>query len=206
MPPTPPTTSAMRRNKKAAAAAAELTVASTTSGTAQAQVTAAKAQLRFAQLQLEYTKVVAPESGKVTKKNVESGASSARAASFCPSCRTSGGSSRILKEVQLEHMRDGQSVEVRVDSYPGTAFRGRVQSLQAGTGVALPNAPAGKRHRQLGEVVQRLPVEDRVRSRTCRPRALAQGMSVEVTVTRADRASRRGAMTPVLPCRAGWVG
>src|SRR5579872_2919029 len=59
--------------KKLAAAQAQLNVAKTNVGTAESGVAAATAELHFAQLQLQYTKVIASESGRVTNRNVEAG-------------------------------------------------------------------------------------------------------------------------------------
>jgi membrane fusion protein, multidrug efflux system len=169
-------------DKKFAAAGAELNVAKTNVGTAQAQVTAAKAQLRFAQLQLQYTKVIAPESGKVTKKNVEAGAFVGTGQPLMAVVPDERWVIANFKEVQLERMRVGQPVAVTVDSYPSTPFRGRVQSMQAGTGARFELLPPENATGNWVKVVQRLPVKI-----VCEPNQdgvdrLAQGMSVEVSV------------------------
>src|SRR5436190_10350772 len=109
--------------KKAVAAAAELNVAKTNIGSAEAQVAAAKAQSRFAQLQLQYTRVYAPESGNVTKRNVESGDFVAPGQPLLAIVRTDRWVVANFKEVQLHHMRIGQPVEVKVDSFPDTPLR-----------------------------------------------------------------------------------
>src|SRR4051812_12533440 len=169
-------------NKKAAAAEAELNVAKTNVGTSQAQVTAAQAQLRFAQLQLQYTKVVAPESGKVTKKNVEAGAFVGTGQPLMSVVPDDRWVIANFKEVQLDRMRAGQLVEVRVDSFPEKLFRARVQSMQSGTGARFELLPPENATGNWVKVVQRLPVKivfDRDQDGLDR---LAQGMSVEVTV------------------------
>jgi membrane fusion protein (multidrug efflux system) len=169
-------------NKKAAAAAAELNVARTNVGTAKAQVAAVQAQLRFAQLQLQYTKVVAPESGKVTKKNVEAGAFVGTGQPLMSVVPDDRWVIANFKEVQLDRMRAGQLVEVRVDSFPEKLFRARVQSMQSGTGARFELLPPENATGNWVKVVQRLPVKivfDRDQDGLDR---LAQGMSVEVTV------------------------
>ena len=168
--------------KKAVAAAAELNVAKTNVGTAQAQVAAANAQLRFAQLQLQYTKVYAPESGHVTRKNVEAGAF---VATGQPLTAIVPGDPWVIanfKEVQLEHMRVGQPVEVRVDSFPDSPLRGHVQSLQKGTGSRFQLLPPENATGNWVKVVQRLPVKIVFEPGQPCVELLAQGMSVEVTV------------------------
>src|SRR6266850_3041194 len=168
--------------KKAVAAAAELNVARTSVGTAEAQVAAAKAQFRFAQLQLQYTKVYAPESGIVTRKNVEQGAFVATAQPLLAIVPADRWVIANFKEVQLERMRVGQPVEVRVDSFPDTSLRGTVQSLQSGTGSRFQLLPPENAAGNWVKVVQRLPVKIVFEPNQPGVERLAQGMSLEVTV------------------------
>ena len=176
--------------KKAVAAAAELNVAKTTVTSTEAQVAAAKAQLRFAQLQLEYTKVYAPESGRVTKRNVESGAFVATAQPLMAIVRNERWVIANFKEVQLHRMRSGQPVEVRVDSYPDLRLRGRVQSLQSGTGSRFELLPPENATGNWVKVVQRLPVKIVFEPDQPGVDRLELGMSVEVAVdTRTESAA-----------------
>src|SRR5882724_3549185 len=168
--------------KKSIAAAAELNVAKTNVGTAQAQVAAAKAQLRFAQLQLEYTRIYAPESGVVTKKNVECGAFVATAQPLLAIVPNDRWVIANFKEVQLERMRVGQPVEVRVDSFPDTPLRAHVQSMQSGTGSRFQLLPPENATGNWVKVVQRLPVKILLEPNQPGVERLAQGMSLEVTV------------------------
>ena len=145
-------------------------------------MTAAKAQLRFAQLQLQYTKVVAPESGRVTKKNVEAGAF---VGAGQPLLAVVPGERWVManfKEVQLDRMRVGQPVELTVDSYPERRFRGRVQSMQSGTGARFELLPPENATGNWVKVVQRLPVKIVFETGQAGIERLAQGMSAEVTV------------------------
>jgi membrane fusion protein, multidrug efflux system len=168
--------------KKLDAAGAELNVARTNVGTAQAQVAAAKAQLRFAQLQLQYTKVMAPESGNVTNKNVEQGAFVSTGQPLMAIVPDDKWVIANFKEVQLERMRVGQHVTVRVDSFPDLTFRAHVQSLQSGTGSRFQLLPPENATGNWVKVVQRLPVKIVFEPGQPDLARLAQGMSVEVTV------------------------
>jgi membrane fusion protein (multidrug efflux system) len=168
--------------KKAVAAAAELNVAKTNIGSAEAQVAAAKAQLRFAQLQLQYTRVYAPESGNVTKRNVESGDFVAPGQPLLAIVRPERWVVANFKEVQLHHMRIGQPVEVKVDSFPDTPLRGHVQSLQSGTGSRFELLPPENATGNWVKVVQRLPVKIVFESGQPGVERLEPGMSVEVRV------------------------
>jgi membrane fusion protein (multidrug efflux system) len=178
--------------KKLVAVSAELNVAKTNVVTAEAQVAAAQAQLRFAQLQLQYTNVIAPESGRVTKKNVEAGNFVGTAQPLLSIVPDDRWVIANFKEVQLDRMRVGQPVEVRVDSYPETPLRARVQSLQVGTGARFELLPPENATGNWVKVVQRLPVKITFEPGQDCVERLAQGMSVEVTVdTRESRATEK---------------
>jgi membrane fusion protein (multidrug efflux system) len=168
--------------KKAVAAAAELNVAKTNIQSAEAQVAAANAQLRFAQLQLQYTKVYAPESGNITKRNVESGDFVAAGQPLLAIVRPQRWVIANFKEVQLHRMRVGQPVEVRVDSFPDTPLRGRVQSLQSGTGSRFELLPPENATGNWVKVVQRLPVKIVFEPDQPGVDRLQPGMSAEVKV------------------------
>jgi membrane fusion protein (multidrug efflux system) len=168
--------------KKQEAAAAELNVARTNVGAAVAQVAAAKAQLRLAQLQLQYTQVIAPEPGAVTNKNVEQGAFVGAGQPLMAIVPEEKWVVANFKEVQLEHIRIGQPVTVRVDSFPDLTLRAHVHSLQSGTGSRFQLLPPENATGNWVKVVQRLPVKIVFEPGQAQLGQLAQGMSVEVTI------------------------
>ncbi len=63
-----------------------------------------------------------------------------------------------FKETQLEPIRIGQPVDIRVDAYPGKLFRGRVTGFSPGTGAATALLPAQNATGNFVKIVQRLPV------------------------------------------------
>jgi membrane fusion protein (multidrug efflux system) len=168
--------------KKIVAAAANLNAAKTSVATAGAQVSAAEAQLRLARLQLEYTKVIATESGRVTRKNVEAGAF---VGAGQPTMFVVPGECWVIanfKEVQLSNMRAGQPAEIHIDAFPRDVLRGHVQSLQAGTGSRFQLLPPENATGNWVKVVQRVPVKIVLEPGQAAAQKLVQGMSVEATV------------------------
>jgi membrane fusion protein (multidrug efflux system) len=168
--------------KKVAAAAANLNAAKTSVATAHAQATAAKAQLHLAQLQLDYTKVIASESGRIARKNVEAGAF---VAAGQPTMYLVPGDCWIIanfKEVQLSSLRAGQPVQIRVDAFPQEVLHGHVESLQAGTGSRFQLLPPENATGNWVKVVQRVPVKILLEPGQAGAQKIVQGMSVEVTV------------------------
>ena len=157
-------------------------------GAADAQVVAAKAdveegevEVRQAELQLSYTKLLAPENGRVTRKSLEVGdyvqPGQALFALVQPEVWVVGN----FKETQLAQMRPGQPVEIKVDTYPGRIFNGHVDSIQSGTGSRFSALPPENATGNYIKVVQRVPVRIALDSvpAGC---VLGPGMSVEPTV------------------------
>jgi membrane fusion protein (multidrug efflux system) len=167
--------------KKVAASEADQNVAKATVSAAHARLTDAQAQLHFAELQLQYCKVIAPESGRITKRNVEAGSFVATGQPLMAIVPEECWVIANFKEVQLEHMRPGQSAEIRVDAFPDLRLRGRVESTQAGTGSRFQLLPPENATGNWVKVVQRVPVK-LVFDPGQDVQLLALGMSVEVTV------------------------
>ena len=103
----------------------------------------ALANLRQAELNLEYATVRAPVGGRVSKKTVEVGQV------------VQAGQPLLalvdlddvwivanFKETALTHVRPGQRAIIEVDTYPGAAFKARVDSIQAGSGAVFSLLPA----------------------------------------------------------------
>ncbi|HMK61110.1 MAG TPA: HlyD family secretion protein [Dissulfurispiraceae bacterium] len=156
---------------------AEASVASQTSS-----VTAREARLKTEELNIGYTKLFAPADGRITKKNVEKG-NQVQPGQPLMALVTLDDVWIVAnyKETQLEKIRQGQKVDVKVDSYPGTTFQGRVDSIMAGTGSAFSLFPPENATGNYVKVVQRVPVKI-VLEKKDTPHILRVGMSVAPTV------------------------
>jgi membrane fusion protein (multidrug efflux system) len=149
--------------------------------TAQAAVKEMEAELRAAQEQLSYTRIVAPSSGRVTRKTVQPGQYVEAGQNLCTIVDPDVWVTANFKETQLTHMHTGQVVDVWVDAYPGKDFRGRVESIQAGTGARFSLMPPENATGNFVKVVQRVPVKIVLDDTGDRP-LLGLGMSVEPRV------------------------
>jgi len=149
---------------------------------AQARLQAAQAALDNAKLQLSYTTVSAPETGTISKKQVEIG-QLVQAGQTMMSIVADTGTwvTANFKETQLNKMRVGQPVAFEVDAYPGCEFEGKVQSLSGATGARFALLPPDNATGNFTKVVQRVPVRIRVKDAP-QDIGLRPGMSVEVTV------------------------
>jgi membrane fusion protein (multidrug efflux system) len=87
-----------------------------------------------------------------------------------------------FKETQIEHMKEGQDVEVTVDAYPGHTFKGKIESIQAATGSKFSLLPADNSTGNFVKVVQRIPVRISLQDDKNDKFELRAGMNVTVAV------------------------
>ena len=118
-----------------------------------------RATLRQAELNLSYTKIYAPESGYITKKSVEPGNNVETGQALMALVTDRLWVTANFKEVQLERMRPGQSVTIKIDAYPQHEFSGEVDSIQAGSGARFSLLPPENATGNYVKVVQRVPVK-----------------------------------------------
>jgi membrane fusion protein (multidrug efflux system) len=137
---------------------ADVNAAQTRLRAARAQIAQSKAAVQAAQLQLSYTRVYAPQAGYVTQRTVEKGSYVDVGQSLLAVVTDKMYVTANFKETQLTHMRPGQPVTVRVDTYPGTSLRAHVESIQAGTGAVFSLFPPENATGNFVKVVQRVPV------------------------------------------------
>ncbi len=169
---------------KAALVAAnkKIEVLTTERAKAVAQLAHARAVERQATLNLSYTRIVAPVDGTV-------GARSLRVGQY-----VQAGTQLMavvpleavyvvanFKETQLTHVRNGQPVELRIDSFPGRKLRGHVDSLSPASGLEFALLPPDNATGNFTKIVQRVPVkivlDDQSLTGLLRP-----GMSAEPTI------------------------
>jgi membrane fusion protein (multidrug efflux system) len=141
------------------AAAAQLEPDRANIAAAAAQVQQAQAALQQAELELSYTKVTAPRDGRVTRRTVEQGAYVQAGQNLLAIVPEDVWVVANFKETQLTHIRPGQAVTIKLDAYPGREFKGRVDSLQAGSGAEFSLLPPENAVGNYVKVVQRVPVK-----------------------------------------------
>jgi membrane fusion protein, multidrug efflux system len=96
-----------------------------------------------------------------------------------------------FKETQLTHVRNGQPVEIEIDSFHGTRLRGHVDSLSPASGLEFALLPPDNATGNFTKIVQRVPVkivlDDHSLTGLLRP-----GMSAEPTInTKATAVAER---------------
>ncbi len=126
---------------------------------AKAQAEAAEAQFNIAQRNLEYTKICAPADGHVAKRSVESGNQIQPGQGLMAVVSDEMWVVANFKETQLKNVRPGQEARIKIDTYPGKVFDGRVDSIQRGTGAKFSMFPPENASGNFVKVVQRIPVK-----------------------------------------------
>ena len=148
---------------------------------ASADVEQKRALLEQAELNLRYTKIVAPVSGAVNKTvvvglNVQPGQQLLTIVPLDEVWFTAN-----FKETQLRRMRPGQRAQVKVDS-SGRTYRAHVDSIGGATGPLFSLLPPENATGNYVKIVQRLPVKIVLEPGENRDRPLRPGMSVVPTV------------------------
>jgi membrane fusion protein, multidrug efflux system len=146
-----------------------------------AMVAEKQAALEQAELNLTYTKIVAPVDGLVIR-NVEEGMNVQPGQQLLTVAPIEGlWITANFKETQLKNMRPGQPVEISVDS-DGRTYRGHVNSISGSTGARLSLLPPENATGNYVKVVQRIPVKITIDPGQNRDEFLRIGMSVEPKV------------------------
>ncbi|MBC7355597.1 MAG: HlyD family secretion protein [Desulfomicrobiaceae bacterium] len=145
----------------------------------------ARERLRQAELQLSYTRILAPARGQVSKKSVEAGmvvAAGKPLLAIVPLDPERLWVTANFKESQIGRMRPGQRVEITVDALPGVRLTGQVDSIMAGTGAVFSLFPPENAMGNYVKVVQRVPVRIRLDPYDPAQVPLRLGLSVVPTV------------------------
>ena len=124
-----------------------------------AQVDAARAQLTQAEINLTRTDIDAPQEGRVAQLTAAKGAYAQPGQVLMMFVPREMWVTANFKETELNEMRPGQQVDIKIDAYPDHKFRGHVDSIQAGSGTAFSLLPPENATGNYVKVVQRVPVK-----------------------------------------------
>jgi membrane fusion protein, multidrug efflux system len=124
-----------------------------------ANVTVSEATVRDSELQLSYCTVIAPVSGRIAQRSVESGNRLTVGQALMAVVEDGVWILANFKESQLGRMQVGQPVDIKIDAMPHRSFSGRVDSLQPGTGSNFALLPPDNATGNFIKIVQRVPVK-----------------------------------------------
>ncbi|QOZ51728.1 HlyD family secretion protein [Bradyrhizobium sp. CCBAU 53338] len=164
------------------AAKKRIEVLATQRAQALAQLDRARALEQQAALNVSYTRITAPVDGTVGARTLRVGQyvqAGTQLMAVVPLNAVYVVAN--FKETQLTHVRNGQPVELRVDSFHTTKLKGHVDSLSPASGLEFALLPPDNATGNFTKIVQRVPVkivlDDQRLNGLLRP-----GMSAEPTV------------------------
>ena len=169
--------------RNAQTAPQQISVIQARAAAAEAHAQQMRAQLAQAELNLEYTTVKAPSKGLASRKTVEAGQivqPGQPLLAIIPLEEV--WVTANFKETQLEHMRPGQRVTVKVDAVGGKEFGGKVDSIAGATGARFALLPPENATGNFVKVVQRVPVKIVLDPGQDPDHLLRPGLSAEPTV------------------------
>ncbi|HEV8512479.1 MAG TPA: HlyD family secretion protein [Cyclobacteriaceae bacterium] len=150
---------------------------------AQATVDTRKAALDLAKLRLSYCNIKAPVNGRIGKRNLEVG----QYVQPGQPLMTVVNSDKFwvvanFKETQIENIKVGQEVDIKMDGYPDFDIKGKVSSFSLATGSKFSLLPPDNATGNFVKITQRVPVKIELDDNAKYKDILKAGLSVEVEV------------------------
>jgi membrane fusion protein (multidrug efflux system) len=143
-----------------------------------ADIVAKQSALQVAQVNLGYTRIVAPTEGMVGERKVRPGQLVSPGTQVISLVENTIWVQANYKETQLRNVLPGDEAEVTVDAFPGVVLRGRVEELSPASGSQFALLPPDNATGNFTKVVQRIPVKIALNVDPAMAERLRPGMSV----------------------------
>lgn len=124
-----------------------------------ADLRAKQAGLAVAQVNLGYTKILAPADGTVGERQVRPGQLVSPGTQVITFVENTRWVQANFRETQLTNIRIGDTAEIRIDVYPGQVIQGRVLQIAPASGSQFALLPPDNATGNFTKVVQRVPVK-----------------------------------------------
>jgi multidrug resistance efflux pump len=148
----------------------------------EAAVAAAEAALKAAKVDLDNTRITAPEDGQLGQVTVRKGAYVNTGAQLMGLVPKQLWVIANLKETQMNNVQVGQPATFKVDALDGAQLTGVVERISPATGSEFAVLPADNATGNYVKIAQRIPVRIRIDAGQAKARRLAPGMSVTVSI------------------------
>jgi membrane fusion protein, multidrug efflux system len=146
-----------------------------------ADLHAKEAALAVAKVNLGYTRIAAPENGTVGERQVRVGQLVSPGTQVIAFVSNTKWVQANYRETQLTNMKVGDQAELRIDTYPGKVFSGRVIEIAPASGSQFALLPPDNATGNYTKVVQRIPVKISFDDASA-AMALRPGLSVIATI------------------------
>jgi membrane fusion protein (multidrug efflux system) len=154
----------------------------TKDGLFRAQIQAKEAAIVVANVNLGYTRIVAPAVGTVGERHVQEGQLVAPGMQLVDLVRGDVWVQANYKETQLTNIRRGDLADIKIDTYPGVVLHGKVAEIAPASGSQFALLPPDNATGNFTKVVQRIPVKIALVPGHPLQGRLRPGFSVVVTV------------------------
>jgi membrane fusion protein, multidrug efflux system len=141
------------------AAKRERTALDTKDNLYKADIQAKQADIIVAEVNLGYTRILAPTAGAVGERHVREGQLVSPGQEVIDLVRGDVWIEANYKETQLTNMRIGDTADIRIDTFPGVVLRGKVIQISPASGSQFALLPPDNATGNFTKVVQRIPVK-----------------------------------------------
>jgi membrane fusion protein (multidrug efflux system) len=131
---------------------------------------------------LGYTRIAAPEDGVVSERKVRAGQLVSPGTQVISLVQRDVWVQANYKETQVRHIRAGDDAEIKIDAFPGSTFRGKVDQVAPASGSQFALLPPDNATGNFTKIVQRVPVKILLRPGQTELDRLRPGLSVIATV------------------------
>ena len=146
-----------------------------------ADLHAKEAALTVAEVNLGYTRIVAPADGTIGERQVRPGQLVSPGTQVMTFVDITRWVAANYRETQLTNVKTGDAAELRVNTYPGRVFKGRVLEIAPASGSQFALLPPDNATGNFTKVVQRVPVKIALENSSL-TQQLRPGLSAVVTV------------------------
>jgi membrane fusion protein, multidrug efflux system len=141
------------------AAKRERTALDTKDNVYKADIQAKQAAIIVAEVNLGYTRILAPTAGAVGERHVREGQLVSPGQEVIDLVRGDVWIEANYKETQLTNMRPGDTADIRIDTFPGVVLHGKVEQISPASGSQFALLPPDNATGNFTKVVQRIPVK-----------------------------------------------
>jgi membrane fusion protein (multidrug efflux system) len=158
-----------------------------------ADILAKRAAITVAEVNLSYTRIVAPANGEVGKRDVQEGQLVTPGMQVIELVRGDVWILANYLETQLTNIRKGDVADIKIDAFPGVVLHGKVAEIAPASGSQSALLPPDNATGNFTKVVQRIPVKIALDPGHPLQGRLRPGLSTEVTIHTSGRSSDKTA-------------
>ena len=152
----------------------------------EAQIQAKEAAIVVANVNLGYTRIIAPVQGAIGERHVQDGQLVVPGMQVVDLVKGDVWIQANYKETQLTNIRKGDTADITIDTFPGVVLHGKVTEIAPASGSQFALLPPDNATGNFTKVTQRVPVKIVLRDHQSGMERLRPGLSVVASVKTRD--------------------